>query len=136
MGLLDRPLDHYDYMTFAAGILFLIAVMAIVLFIMGLPGKIALKRNHPHAEAVNIMGWAGFLAVVPWIHAFMWAFHDSVTVDLRRFPKEEREHVRSEIARLSGKPLDPEAEAAPDDAAEIAEAKAQADADPQTETKT
>lgn len=117
MGLLGRPLDHWDWLTFGAGILLIVAVMALLLFLMGLPGRIAIKRNHPHAESVNIMGWMGFLAVVPWVHAFMWAFHDSITVDLRRFPKEERETVRREIARLSGKPEEPEAEA--DDALEI-----------------
>jgi hypothetical protein len=51
----------------------------------------------------------GFLAVVPWVHAFMWAFHDSVTIDLRRFPEEERDAIRKEIARLGGKPETPEA---------------------------
>lgn len=103
MGLLGRPLDNYDYMTFAALILLLAAVMGLFLFLMGLPGRIAIKRNHPHAESVKIMGWMGFLAVVPWVHAFMWAFHDSVTVDLRRFPKDERDAVRKEIERLGGK---------------------------------
>lgn len=102
MGLLGRPLDHYDYMTFAALILLMVAVMGLILFLMGLPGKIALKRNHPHAEAVNIMGWMGFLAVVPWVHAFMWAFHDAATIDIRRFPKDERDAVRKEIERLGG----------------------------------
>ncbi|MEP2031246.1 MAG: DUF3302 domain-containing protein [Paracoccaceae bacterium] len=106
MGLLGRPLDNYDYMTFAAIVLLLAAVMGLVLFLMGLPGKIALKRNHPHAEAVNIMGWMGFLAVVPWVHAFMWAFHDSATIDIRRFPKAEKDAVRKEIERLGGKVVD------------------------------
>lgn len=101
MDLLGRPLDTYDYITFAALILILAAVMGLVLFLMGLPGRIAIKRNHPHAESVRLMGWMGFLAVVPWIHAFMWAFHDSVTVDVRRLPEEEREAIRKEIERLS-----------------------------------
>ena len=105
MGLLGRPLDYYDYLTFAALLVILLAVMGVVLFLMGLPGKIAIKRNHPHAESVRMMGWMGFLAVVPWLHAFMWAFHDSMTVDLRRFPKEERDAVRKEIERLGGKVL-------------------------------
>ncbi|WP_371171060.1 DUF3302 domain-containing protein [Aliiroseovarius sp. 2305UL8-7] len=105
MGLLGRPLDYYDYLTFGALLLILLAVMGVILFLMGLPGKIAIKRNHPHAESVRMMGWMGFLAVVPWLHAFMWAFHDSMTVDLRRFPKEERDAVRKEIERLGGKVL-------------------------------
>jgi Protein of unknown function (DUF3302) len=106
MGLVAGPLDANDDLTFAALVLLLVGVMLLFVFVMGLPGRIAIQRNHPHAEAVKIMGWSGFLAVVPWIHAFMWAFHDSVTVDLRRFPKEEREAVRKEILRLSGRPED------------------------------
>ena len=102
MGLLGRPLDYYDYLTFVAIILLLAAIMGLVLFLMGLPGRTALKRNHPHAEAVNIMGWMGFLAVVPWVHAFMWAFHDAMTVDVRRFPNEEKDAIRKEIERLGG----------------------------------
>lgn len=101
MDLLGQPLDNYDYLTFAALILILAAVMGLILFLMGLPGRIAIKRNHPHAESVRLMGWMGFLAIVPWIHAFMWAFHDSVTVDVRRLPEEEREAIRKEIERLS-----------------------------------
>ncbi|MTH96838.1 MULTISPECIES: DUF3302 domain-containing protein [Alphaproteobacteria] len=103
MGLLGQPLGYYDYLTFVALILLLAAVMALFLFLMGLPGRIAIKRNHPHAEAVKIMGWMGFLAVVPWVHAFMWAFHDGVTVDLRRMPDDERDAIRDEIKRLGGK---------------------------------
>lgn len=102
MGLLGAPLERYDYLTFLALILILAAVMGLFLFLMGLPGRIAIKRNHPHAEAVKIMGWMGFLAVVPWVHAFMWAFHDGVTVDLRRMPEDERKNIRDEIKRLGG----------------------------------
>jgi hypothetical protein len=80
----------------------IVAGFAIILWILALPGKIALSRNHPHAETVKIMGWAGALPVFPWIHAFIWAFHDSVTVDIRRFPKEEQEAIQKEITRLKG----------------------------------
>lgn len=102
MGLLGQPLGYYDYLTFVALILLLAAVMAVFLFIMGLPGRIAIKRNHPHAEAVKIMGWMGFLAIIPWVHAFIWAFHDGVTVDMRRGPEDERKAIRDEIKRLGG----------------------------------
>lgn len=92
----------YDWLMILFVIVVIVAVMSIVLYIGGLPGKIAISRNHPHAETVKIMGWAGALPVFPWIHAFIWAFHDSVTVDVRRFPKEEREAIEAEIARLKG----------------------------------
>ncbi|OSP56025.1 hypothetical protein BV911_04690 [Pseudoruegeria sp. SK021] len=109
MSLLGRSFDHYDFLTFGALILMLAAGMAVIMFLMGLPGRIAKKRNHPHAEAVNIMGWMGFLAVVPWVHSFMWAFHDSMTVDVRRFPKEERAAIRREMIRLGKSPAELEA---------------------------
>lgn len=102
MDLLGRPLTNYDYMTFVAIILLMGALSSFVIFLMGLPGRIALQRNHPHAEAVKIMGYMGFLVVVPWVHAFMWAFHDSMTVDVRRFPEDERKAVRKEIEKLGG----------------------------------
>ena len=50
------------------------------------------------------MGYAGFLTVVPWIQAFIWAFKPTDIVDIRRFPHEEAKGIDEEIARLSGKP--------------------------------
>lgn len=102
VDLLGRPLTNYDYLTFLAIVLLMGGLSAFVIFLMGLPGRIALQRNHPHAESVKIMGYMGFLVVVPWVHAFMWAFHDSMTVDIRRYPDDERKAVRKEIEKLGG----------------------------------
>jgi amino acid transporter len=104
-------IDLYDYLMLAVLIVLAIAFMVVVIFIGGLPGKIALKRRHPHAETVKIMGWMGFLAVIPWVHAFIWAFHDSLTIDIRRFPKEEEEAVEKELESLGAvkkEPAEPE----------------------------
>jgi len=79
----------------AAGVVFAV-------WLAGLPGRIAIARNHPDAEAVKMMGWAGFLAAVPWIQAFIWAFKPTDIVDVRRFPREERQEVDQMIARLRG----------------------------------
>jgi len=68
-----------------------------------LPGRIAVARKHPDAEAVNIMGWVGFLALVPWIQAFIWAFKPTQVVDIRRYPLAEQTAVDEEIAKMSGK---------------------------------
>ena len=87
MGSILGSLDLYDYLTFASLLLLAIAFFSIAMFILGLPGRIAARRNHPHAESVKMMGWVGFLAVVPWVHAFLWAYHDGVTVDIRSKPK-------------------------------------------------
>ena len=62
--MLGFELDFWDYMSFASLAAAGVAFVLIVLFIGGLPGRIAIARKHPDAEAVNVMGWAGLLAVV------------------------------------------------------------------------
>jgi Protein of unknown function (DUF3302) len=98
-------LDIWDYITFASIFVLVVGAVALVVFLMGLPGRIAIARKHPDAEAVNMMGWLGFLAVVPWIQAFIWAFKPTDIVDIRRTPREEKEAIEEIIARMSGKPL-------------------------------
>ena len=40
-----------------------------------LPGKIARQRGHPQADAINVAGWLGALALgVFWPLALIWAF--------------------------------------------------------------
>lgn len=97
-------LDFWDYVTFAT--LFILGAAGVIsaIFVLGLPGRIAIARKHPEAEAVNLMGWAGFLAVVPWMQAFIWAFKPTDVIDIRRFPREEQRATEEEIARLTGKP--------------------------------
>ena len=84
--LLGFKLDFWDYATFAV---LCAAVLAAWLPWSGwqaCPGRIAIPRKHPDAEAVKMMGYAGFLAAVPWIQAFIWAFKPTDIVDIRRFP--------------------------------------------------
>lgn len=93
-------LGFYDYVTFSALIFILIGFMAVVLFFLGLPGRIAKQRNHPDADAVNLMGWLGFLGVVPWIQALIWAIKETEVVDIRRFPPEEGEVLRRQAEKF------------------------------------
>lgn len=86
MGLITGPLDGYDYLTFLFILLALVAGFYLLIQIGGLPGKLAERRNHPHAESVKIVGWIGLFTVFPWIHALIWAYHDSLTIDVRKFP--------------------------------------------------
>ena len=65
--LLGFQISGWDYLTFLVIFIIGVAFLAFVIFFLGLPGRIAIARNHPEADAVNAMGWAGFLAVVPWI---------------------------------------------------------------------
>jgi hypothetical protein len=109
-------LDFWDYLTFAALIIVGAAAGGAALLVLGLPGKIAIARKHPDADAVNLMGWVGFLAIVPWINALIWAFKPTDVIDIRRFPRQEQAAIEEEIMRLKGK-------AAPAASQEPAEAK-------------
>jgi len=100
--MLGFELDFWDYITFATLIVLGAAFLVALVFILGLPGRIAIARKHPDAEAVNIMGWAGFLAVVPWMQAFIWAFKPTNIVDIRRYPKAEDAAIDEQIAKLKG----------------------------------
>jgi len=112
--MLGFELDFWDYVTFATLALAGMGVLVFIVWLMGLPGRIAIARKHPDAEAVKIMGYSGFLAVVPWIQAFIWAFKPTDIVDIRRFPKAEAEEIDENIARLSGKPVSGDKPAKPD----------------------
>ena len=102
--MLGFEIDFWDYVTFASLAAAGVAFVLLIVFIGGLPGRIAVARKHPDAQAVTVMGWAGLLAVVPWMQAFIWAFKPTDIIDIRRFPREEAKAIDEEIARLGGKP--------------------------------
>ena len=101
-NLLGFELGFWDYATFLAVFACVLLFLWFFVWLAGLPGRIAIARKHPDAEAVKIMGYLGFLPVVPWIQAFIWAFKPTDIVDIRRFPAEEAKGVNEEISRLSG----------------------------------
>ncbi len=101
--MLGFKLDGWDYAALAAILGLVIAGLAIAVLVLGLPGRIAIARKHPEAEAVNLMGWAGFLAIVPWIKALGWAFKPTDVIDIRYFPKQEQQDINQQIASLTGK---------------------------------
>jgi Protein of unknown function (DUF3302) len=111
-GLVGFHIGFWDYLTFAALFVIGVAFLGILIFLLGLPGRIAIARNHPEADAVYFMGWVGFLAVVPWIQALIWAFKPTDVVDIRNLPREEKRETDAMIARLKGEPS-PEKPTAP-----------------------
>src|SRR5208283_1294448 len=100
--MLGFELDFWDYATFLTLAILGVASLITIVFVLGLPGRIAIARKHPDAEAVNIMGWVGFLAIVPWIQAFIWAFKPTQIIDIRRYPTAEAVAIDQEIAKLKG----------------------------------
>jgi hypothetical protein len=101
--MLGFKLDMWDYLTFLVVLALIGAFLTVAVLVLGLPGRIAIARKHPDADAINLMGWLGFLAVVPWMQAFMWAFKPTNVVDIRYFPKQEQQNIAEEIAKLKGK---------------------------------
>lgn len=107
--MLGFDLDVWDYVTFAALLFIGVVFLGVLIFLLGLPGRIAIARKHPEADAVYFMGWVGFIAVVPWIQALIWAFKPTDVIDLRYLPRDVERETAAAIARLSGKtpPGDP-----------------------------
>lgn len=102
-SLLGFHVGFWDYLTFLVLAILVVAGLALAVFVLGLPGRIAIARKHPEAEAVYLMGWIGFLAVVPWIQALGWAFKPTTVIDVRYLPGERRIETDAEIAKLTGK---------------------------------
>ena len=101
--MLGFDLDIWDYLTFLVVFALVGAFLTVAVLVLGLPGRIAIARKHPDADAIKIMGWLGFLAVVPWMQAFMWAFKPTDVVDIRYFPKQEQANIDQELAGLTGR---------------------------------
>ena len=54
----------------------LLGVGISLVFVLGaLPGKIAVERRHPQADAIRVAGWVGLLTLgVAWPLALIWAY--------------------------------------------------------------
>jgi hypothetical protein len=102
-ALLGFSIGFWDYATLIVLAIIGAAGLGVAVFVLGLPGRIAIARNHPDAEAVYLMGWIGFLAVVPWIQALGWAFRPTTVIDVRYLPKERQHDTEEMIAKLTGK---------------------------------
>jgi hypothetical protein len=102
-ALLGFHVGVWDYLTFLVLAILVAAGLALAVFMLGLPGRIAIARKHPEADAVYLMGWIGFLAVVPWIQALGWAFRPTTVIDVRYLPKETQRDTEATIEKLTGK---------------------------------
>src|SRR5271169_2637708 len=102
--MLGFHVGFWDYVTFLVLAILVAAGLAVAVFVLGLPGRIAISRKHPEADAVYLMGWIGFLAVVPWLQALAWAFKPTTVIDIRYLPKETLRDTDAMIAKLTGEP--------------------------------
>lgn len=58
-------------------ILLLLGLLVIYLYVViaRYPGQKARERDHPQADAINVLGWVGpFLGAVGWVIALIWAY--------------------------------------------------------------
>jgi hypothetical protein len=99
-SLLGFHVGFWDYITFLVIAILVATFLTVAVFVLGLPGRIAIARKHPEADAVYLMGWVGFLAVVPWIQALGWAFRPTTVIDVRYLPKETRRDTDEMLANL------------------------------------
>ncbi|MGA2258309.1 MAG: DUF3302 domain-containing protein [Thermoguttaceae bacterium] len=68
-------IDVFDVFAFVVFAVLLAAAVAIIVMLGALPGKIAVKREHPHAAAVNAAAWISLITLgALWPIAFVWAF--------------------------------------------------------------
>jgi hypothetical protein len=103
-------LDFWDYLIFVTLALAGAAAVGFWVWLAGLPGRIAIERKHPDAEAVKLLGWAGLLPTIyPCMQALVWAFKPTDIVDTRRFPRDEAQAIDEDMRRLGGAPPAPAA---------------------------
>ena len=61
--------------------------LMIFLWLGSLPGKTAAQRNHPQAEAINVLGWVGLaFGGVGWIVALTWAYMNPISAPVEAAP--------------------------------------------------
>ncbi len=60
---------------FAILVLLVLLLIWLYTVLAKMPGETARARNHPQAEAINVLGWIGLLlGIAPWLVALVWAY--------------------------------------------------------------
>jgi hypothetical protein len=61
------------------GFAILVALVLLIIWLYTvlakMPGETARERDHPQADAINVLGWIGLLlGIAPWLVALVWAY--------------------------------------------------------------
>ena len=48
--------------------------LAAIVWLAGLPGRIAAEREHPQVDAIRVAGWLGIVTGIVWVVALIWAY--------------------------------------------------------------
>ena len=68
-------IDFFDIIAFVVIAVLLVVAVVIVVVLGTLPGKIAKRRGHPQAAAINVASWLGIATLgILWPLALIWAF--------------------------------------------------------------
>jgi hypothetical protein len=102
-----QPMTGLDFLTFLVLAVLLAAGIALAYVLGSLPGKIALSRGHPQADAIRVAGWLGLLTLgLLFPVALIWAY-------TRPAAEGEIAALRQDVDRLSALVDDREAGRAP-----------------------
>jgi hypothetical protein len=70
-----------DVMTLVIILIVVSSAVGFLLWLAGLPGRIARQRGHAQADAVNIAGWLSLLTMfTTWPVTLVWAYFRPITV--------------------------------------------------------
>ncbi len=93
------PLLRSVVLVFLIG--FTLALLALVVVLAALPGRIARSSNHPQADAVNICGWLGLPTGILWVIAMVWAYLRSpADVESKLSAIDDRNQLDNQLAAL------------------------------------
>jgi len=68
-------IDIFDIIAFAVFAILIAAALVVIVGMGVLPGRIAQRRGHPQAAAINVAGWLGVATLgLLWPLALIWAF--------------------------------------------------------------
>ena len=75
-------MDVFDVMALVVFAVLLIATVIIAVSLGQLPGRIAEKRGHPQAAAINVASWLGLATLgLLWPLTLIWAFMNTPVPD-------------------------------------------------------
>jgi hypothetical protein len=63
-----------DILTITVLIALTVLAGVVVVILGTLPGKIATRRHHPQAEAINVASWLSIITVGLWPFVLIWAY--------------------------------------------------------------
>lgn len=91
-----------DYFAWFIFITIIISVVVVFVVLAQLPGKTAVARNHPQADAINMASWLGLLFTggIVWILAMIWSRTNPSPATTDGAGKEEVDSLKVRVARL------------------------------------